>query len=115
MLTVLDNVEDETEPVPKRSKQEVMSSICAICGLADREILKGSSVPKPFLVDLLEHLGGGRNERITKHAAFTKALSLLDPENGATRSEKHLSRAGTVALSGLIALEGALISLPVEP
>ena len=69
------------------------------------------TLPKPFLVDLLEHLGGGRKERITKHAAFTKSLSLLDPENGAKRSEKHLSRSGTVALSGLIALEEAVIEL----
>jgi hypothetical protein len=106
MLTLLDEEEEEEdEPEQKRTKYQVVQSICEMTGIPVPDKIKGSTVPKDFLKDLIISQNSDIPAGATKPDLFRTAVKLTSPSENA---EIHLSRGGTVRLSGLLALEDAL-------
>jgi len=106
MLTLMEDGDDEEEPLEvKRTKYEVVQSICEMTGIPVPDKIKGSTVPKDFLKDLIISQNSDIPAGATKPDLFRTAVKLTSPSENA---EIHLSRGGTVRLSGLLALEDAL-------
>ena len=65
--------------------------------------LKGSTVPRTFLEDLVRSVGGPDDLRgLRKDELYRSAIQIISPNE---KHEKHLSRGGTVRRSGYLALE----------
>ena len=81
-------------------------------GIEKPDKIKGSSIPKQFILNLIDDLGGTYKPSIGKHAAYRLVCQSLDPP---IDPEPHFSTGGTVVLSGWLAVEEAVIGLAVEP
>ena len=111
MLSLLDEQQDEDEEEThqgRRSKHDIVRSICELKGIPSPKELKGSTVPRTFLEDLVRSVGGPADLRgLRKDELFALAAESIGPID--FNLKKHLSRGGTVQRSGYLALERALL------
>ena len=110
MLSLLDDQQDDDEEETqqgRRSKHDIVRSICELKGIPVPKELKGSTVPRTFLEDLVRSVGGPADLRgLRKDELYRSAIQIISPNE---KHEKHLSRGGTVRRSGYLALEEALL------
>ncbi|MDA9571262.1 ATP-binding protein [Candidatus Poseidoniales archaeon] len=110
MLSLLDNDDEdeaESDNTGRRSKHDIVSSICNKLDMTVPKEMKGSTVPRSFLVDLVQNLGGPSElEHVAKQDLFRTAVEIISSNEN---HEKHLSRGGTVRRSGYLLLERALL------
>ena len=111
LLSLLDDQQDDDEEEAhqgRRSKHDIVRSICELKGIPVPKELKGSTVPRTFLEDLVRSVGGPDDLRgLRKDELF--ALAAESIEQSDFNLKKHLSRGGTVQRSGYLALERALL------
>jgi hypothetical protein len=103
MLSLLDGQQDEDDEEThqgRRSKHDIVRSICELKGISVPKELKGSTVPRTFLEDLVRSVGGPEDLRgIRKDEVYRLAVEIISSNE---KHEKHLFRGKTMRLSGYL-------------